>query len=99
MKVYYNYLDAMLPRWGGSHKALLSFGKECLATGRFDTPVPKIFYEAVLKVSERDRETSVWTTRGLDRSEDLLRGQHRLCPEGPAQAPERTADALRAAGL
>jgi|688.fasta_scaffold122820_1 hypothetical protein len=40
----------LLPRWGGSHEAMLDFGRECLATGRFDTQVPSYMYEAVIGV-------------------------------------------------
>lgn len=31
---------ALLPRWGGSHEALLAFARECADTGRYDTLVP-----------------------------------------------------------
>lgn len=47
-----NYLK---PRWGGSHRELLEFGKLCLQTGRFDTDVPLVFAEA-LAVITREME-------------------------------------------
>lgn len=43
---------ALLPRWGGSHEAMLEFGRECLATGRFDTVVPSCAYDAVVTIGE-----------------------------------------------
>ena len=42
----------LLPRWGGSHEAMLEFGRECLATGRFDTVVPSCAYDAVVAIGE-----------------------------------------------
>ena len=42
----------LLPRWGGSHEAMLDFGRECLGTGRFDTGVPWFMYTAVAAVGE-----------------------------------------------
>jgi hypothetical protein len=32
--------QAMLPRWGGSHRAIIQFGLECADTKRYDTDVP-----------------------------------------------------------
>lgn len=60
MPAYYSMLRTLLPRWGGSHAALLAFGQECLDTGRFDTQVPKLYYEAVLTISETDRRNDIW---------------------------------------
>jgi len=47
---YLNYVRALLPRWEGSHDQMIDFGKECLATGRFDTDVPLIYLYALRKV-------------------------------------------------
>ncbi len=47
---YKAYLWASRPRWGGSHAGMLSFGRECQATGRFDTLVPWQFHHAVADV-------------------------------------------------
>lgn len=44
--------QVLLPRWGGSHEAMLDFGRECLATGRFDTNVPFYMYDATVAVGE-----------------------------------------------
>ncbi len=47
---YKAYLWASRPRWGGSHSRMLSFGRECKATQRFDTLVPWQFHQAVAEV-------------------------------------------------
>ena len=47
---YKAYLWASRPRWGGSHARMLSFGRECQATERFDTLVPWQFHHAVADV-------------------------------------------------
>ncbi|MCE5238771.1 hypothetical protein LLH23_09805 [bacterium] len=57
---YYGMLNSLLPRWGGSHEAMLAFGQECLATGRFDTDVPFMYSEAVDYIANRDRDDTVW---------------------------------------
>lgn len=40
------------PRWGGSHEAMLAFGRRCLDSGRFETRVPTMFLDAVLAIGE-----------------------------------------------
>ena len=47
---YKAYLWASRPRWGGSHARMLSFGRECQTTLRFDTMVPWQFHHAVADV-------------------------------------------------
>lgn len=37
------YLWGLRPRWGGSVGAMIAFGDECLASGRFDTAVPRFW--------------------------------------------------------
>lgn len=41
---------SLQPRWGGSHEAMLAFGRECLDTGRFDTFVPGFVFDVALAV-------------------------------------------------
>ncbi len=48
---YNSMLYYARPRWGGSHEEMLQFGRECLATKRFDTRVPGIFFEAITKIA------------------------------------------------
>ncbi len=60
MPAYYDYISALQPRWGGSHQAMLAFGQACVDTARFDTDVPKIYYEVILTIAEHDREDSIW---------------------------------------
>ena len=47
------------PRWGGSHEAMLAFGRACLATGRFDTVVPGIYFRAIDDIAS---ELDDWRT-------------------------------------
>jgi len=38
------------PRWSGSHEALLALGSQAVKTGRFDTDVPRKFFDCVSDV-------------------------------------------------
>ncbi len=49
---YRSLLWSLRPRWGGSHEAMLSFGKECLNTKRYDTRVPFFYVQAILDIAE-----------------------------------------------
>jgi len=54
---YRRMLWALRPRWGGSHEKMLAFGREALASERFDTGVPKVLIEAVEAViADQDDE-------------------------------------------
>jgi hypothetical protein len=44
---YLDLINALQPRWGGSHAAMYAFGRECLATKRFDTAVPLMLFNVV----------------------------------------------------
>ncbi|MCM8540531.1 MAG: hypothetical protein NE328_09670 [Lentisphaeraceae bacterium] len=44
---YRAILWAYRPRWGGSHEKMLSFGRECIETGQYDTIVPSMMIEAI----------------------------------------------------
>jgi tetratricopeptide (TPR) repeat protein len=46
-QAYGTYIDSLLPRWGGSHRALIAFGKECAASQRYDTQVPYTLFSIV----------------------------------------------------
>ncbi len=41
------YLTAMRPRWGGSREIMMKFALACMDTGRFDTDLPKGFFDAI----------------------------------------------------
>jgi hypothetical protein len=47
---YREYTEQLLPRWGGSHEAMLNFGWECLDTRRFDTDIPWQYYVMVYRI-------------------------------------------------
>jgi WD40 repeat protein len=52
---YSAYRWALRPRWGGSHQALLAFGRECLATRRHDLGLTREYLLAVQDIA-RDLE-------------------------------------------
>ncbi len=52
MEAYSALFGAMLPRWGGSHAMMLAFGRECVATKRYDTGVPYQFIWAARTVAD-----------------------------------------------
>lgn len=82
---------ALLPRWGGSHGALRAFGRECLATGRFDTDVPLV-YLYVLRTIGCELDNNRWRAafRGPSEStalQDLF--SHLLTEPGRSGARSR----------
>lgn len=45
------------PRWFGSHEAMIAFGSTCVNTRRFDTDVPRMFFDSISEVeSESELE-------------------------------------------
>ncbi|MBI2477835.1 MAG: DUF4034 domain-containing protein [Planctomycetia bacterium] len=46
-QAYRTYVDSLLPRCGGSHRALIAFGKECAASQRYDTQVPYTLFSII----------------------------------------------------
>lgn len=56
-RAYSALYESLRPRWGGSLEAVLAFGRECLATGRFDTEIPRQFDEAVILLG---RDLGTW---------------------------------------
>ncbi len=67
---------ALNPRWGGSHAQIIEFGRECLATGRFDTRVPLQFHNAVQEVAVALNDpNSVYKQEGVfENYQQLLNG-------------------------
>jgi hypothetical protein len=58
---YLSLMNALLPRWGGSHKEIYALGRECLATKRFDTLVPLLYFDAVIAIdNERGGKGDSW---------------------------------------
>ncbi len=51
---------ALMPRWGGSHEAMLALARECLATQRFDTSVPLQYYLIVRFLAQQDDQPGIW---------------------------------------
>jgi tetratricopeptide (TPR) repeat protein len=52
---YRDFRWGLRPRWYGNHASLLAFGEAAVDTGRFDTDVPRKFFDAIQDVeSELD---------------------------------------------
>jgi hypothetical protein len=47
---YLAYEQSLMPIWGGSHDAMVAFGRECEATGRYDTMVPNMLISVELNI-------------------------------------------------
>jgi WD40 repeat protein len=76
-QAYTELLWFMRPRWGGSHEEMLAFGRECLATGRFDTKIPWLFHKAVTSIIAdlpSDKRAFYRTTRVYEDYRAMLQG-------------------------
>lgn len=88
---YRKMVIALLPRWGGSHEELRAFGRECLATNRFDTDVPLV-YLYVLRNIGSELENNRWrgAFRGPNESAALQElFSHSLTEPGRSEARSR----------
>ncbi len=85
---YKNYLTAALPRWGGDHNKMVSFGEKCLKTERFDTDVP-LYYLLALRDMARDIENNCW--RSAFRKQDVRENLNKLF-QGLLAEPTRHKD-------
>lgn len=52
-----NFRWGLRPRWYGSHEAMLALGVTALNTGRFDTDVPRMYFDSITDV-ESEMELS-----------------------------------------
>lgn len=59
-EAYNFYLTTLLPRWGGSHEEMYQFGKECLATKRFDTNVPLWLFNVAKTIDRMEDDPDFW---------------------------------------
>jgi hypothetical protein len=58
---YDAYMLSLEQRWGGSDEAVIAFGRECKATGRYDTDVPfQLFYACERVDRRRARDGTAW---------------------------------------
>lgn len=74
-RAYFNFINAIRPRWSGSHREMRVFGKECLDSGRFDTDVP-LYYFYCLRAVAAEMENNRWRT--VFRKEDVRMNLERL---------------------
>lgn len=47
-------VNALLPRWNGSHEEMISFGRWCAGTNRYDTRVPAILIDMIYRIGQED---------------------------------------------
>jgi len=81
-------LQALLPRWGGSHEEMIEFGATCVASGRFDTNVPYYGYGAAVAVGkELTAVRDVMAMEGV--YEDCVRVCRGYFPTAPTPEVER----------
>jgi len=79
---------ALRPRWGGSHDAMIEFGKRCNASGRYDTLVPmELPFKLINIKSEGVSWKEIFKRPGLfdevmDCCEKLLEDPSRANPDG-----------------
>ncbi|MFA6563689.1 MAG: hypothetical protein WCV00_17425 [Verrucomicrobiia bacterium] len=81
---------ALQPRWGGSHEAMLAFGRACAATKRYDTRVPDFFFDVVQGVTmDFEEKREVYRTPQI--ADDVMALEHALlaAPERKNQLPDR----------
>ena len=66
LPAYDSMMDSLRPRWCGSHQAMLQFGRECLATKRFDTNVPLVLRSVLYEIQkELGQSESAWGWPGI----------------------------------
>lgn len=54
-EAYWAMMNALLPRWGGSHEQMLAFARDCFKTDRFDTLVPYVAVDVLTFMRDEDR--------------------------------------------
>lgn len=97
MTAYGAMRNALLPRWGGSHEAMLAFGKECLDTGRFDTQVPFVYSRIVDDIAELDQDETVWQRPEVfDNVKRCFEGTIKYRAQSPYAEDKKRARSLRA---
>ena len=65
---YNYYLASLLPRWGGSHEAMIDFANECANTGRYDTRVPMVWktcFRHIFEDSNREDQSDPLRRRAV----------------------------------
>ena len=91
---YFSLEWALRPRWGGSHSDMYKFGRECLATKRFDTIVPYHLIKVAEDIDEElGKHGDVWQRSGVyDDAKAAFEGLEKDFPgRDEPQAAERLA--------
>ncbi|HZN37347.1 MAG TPA: hypothetical protein VFD82_01015 [Planctomycetota bacterium] len=101
-EAYLSYMHYMQPRWGGSPRALFDFGKECLATARFDTEVPGHLRVAIHYVTLGTTDAkAVWADESVQQllAELDQRAMAAVAGDKGSAAAKTTANTHRVAAL
>lgn len=69
---YCRYVACLWPIWGGTDDEWYAFGEECLKTGRFDTPVPRYFLDAVQSIGRSHSDSPLEVYRRPGCYENLM---------------------------
>lgn len=65
-QAYKSFTWGLRPRWHGSHEEMLEFGRECVATNRFDTVVPYHYVNIVREIaSEETDQNAIYKQRDI----------------------------------
>lgn len=84
---YSRMFQALLPRWGGSHEAMLDLGLECARTERYDTEVPYKLVDAMERIRHDARDPALWKVpeayESAVRVLDAYSEKYRDHPSGP----------------
>jgi len=59
-EAYEKFRWGLRPRWHGSHAEMLAFGRECIATKRYDTCVPYHYVNIVIEVASEEKNSSAF---------------------------------------
>lgn len=92
---YAFFLWSQRPRYGGSLDQMYAFAVECLDTGRFDTRIPEIFYDAMIKLYDETDDYSYWRRPGV--YESLARYYENKKHEPMGRSSDQWWDSMKAA--
>lgn len=74
---YETLLDALLPRWGGSHADMIQFGRNCLNTDRFKSTVPYFGLDVLEKMEAYEKVQIIKNPAGVRLLQDLVAARNK----------------------
>ncbi|MDB6069575.1 MAG: hypothetical protein JWL81_746 [Verrucomicrobiales bacterium] len=54
---FINYRRSLLPRWGGSYRAMMDFATQCVKSKRFDTRVPEALTDVLEDIAAEQKDS------------------------------------------